>query len=157
MRREQDSINPRTHADVMVLAQEEEGVPDSRKHFAWYARVCGVFHAYVKLRGSDEWIKMDITRVRWFGRDMTAMGGFRRRRMDRVGFVPWDEPDAFGFLDPKYILRAVHLIPVFAHGRTDELLPGPSIFRVQQGEDDMDWRYFYVNMYVLDSPTWSYY
>jgi hypothetical protein len=47
MQRDQDSINPRTHSDVMVLAHEgdDDGSPS---HPYWYARVIGVFHADVR-------------------------------------------------------------------------------------------------------------
>ncbi|KAF8800327.1 hypothetical protein BYT27DRAFT_7314007 [Phlegmacium glaucopus] len=43
MRREQDSLNPRTHANVMVLSQENE--PDA--HPYWYARIIGIYHTLV--------------------------------------------------------------------------------------------------------------
>lgn len=43
MRRSQDSVNPRTHADIMVLSHENDATTPS--HPYWYARVLGVFHA----------------------------------------------------------------------------------------------------------------
>lgn len=145
-RRDQDTLNIRTHADVMLLAQEENVEPGN-EHPYWYARVCGIYHAYVRLTGSScEWKKLEILSIRWFGRAMDAMGGFKKGCLDRIGFVPWDQEAPFGFLDPSLILRAVHLVPGFAHGRTDELLPGASVMRQQQAADDQDWRYFYVNM-----------
>ena len=48
MRRSQDSINPRNHADVMVLAPDEDLEPGDSPHPYWYARVCDIFHADVK-------------------------------------------------------------------------------------------------------------
>ena len=52
---------------------------------------------------------------------------------------------AFGFLDPKEVIRGVHLIPTFHHGRTTTLLP-PSITARVPSEKDEDWYYYYVNM-----------
>ena len=41
MRREQDTINPRTHPDVMVLSSDPDGHP------YWYARVLQIFYVNV--------------------------------------------------------------------------------------------------------------
>jgi hypothetical protein len=57
-------------------------------------------------------------------------------------FVDSLDPEAFGFLDPGEVIRGVHIIPAFAHGRTSDLL-GPSISR-QPAENDKDWLYYYV-------------
>ena len=40
VRREQDSLNPRTHGDIMVLSVDDT-------HPYWYARIIGIFHAMV--------------------------------------------------------------------------------------------------------------
>lgn len=70
--------------------------------------------------------------------------GFKDGRLPKVGFIP-DSPAAFGFLDPSLVVRACHLIPAFADGRTDDLLRhGPTVAR-PFGEVD-DWNAFYVNM-----------
>ena len=45
MRRDQDSLNPRTQADVMLLAHEDLTARNS--HPYWYARIIGLFHVYV--------------------------------------------------------------------------------------------------------------
>ena len=50
LRRSQDSINIRTHSDVMVIASEEGGDGDPY----WYARVIGVFHANVRYRNPQD-------------------------------------------------------------------------------------------------------
>jgi hypothetical protein len=47
--------------------------------------------------------------------------------MHHVGFVDSDDPLAFGFLDPQYVIRGVHLLPAFAHGHTGSLLQQNSI------------------------------
>ena len=151
-RRNQDIINTRTHADVMVLCPGERDVPEDEQHPYWYARVYGIFHAHVQYTGPGsqraKTKKMEFLWVRWFERDMTAPGGFRARRLDRVGFVDAQDPHAFGFLDPDAVIRGAHLIPAFHYGKHDEedLLPQSSLQRERTGEDQCDWRYYYVNM-----------
>lgn len=144
MRRDQDTVNPRTHADVMLLAHEDDAA-----HPYWYARVLGIFHVDVRYTGpgaspsDQEFRPVTFTWIRWFGRDISAPGGFGSRRLHLVGFVDSSDPDAFGFLDPQHIIRGVHLIPAFSHGRTREAL-GPSIIR-HTSENDEDWLFYYVN------------
>lgn len=150
MRRDQDTISPRTRPDIMVLNPGEDDISERRAHPYWYARVCGIFHVNVEYTGpafvSKKQRRMEFLWVRWYGRDLGALGGFGRKRLHRVGFVDADEPGAFGFLDPALVLRGAHLIPAFAHGRTKELM-GPSVMRShQEPRDDADWRYHYVNM-----------
>ncbi len=150
VRRSQDSLNPRTHADVMVTAHEEQD--DRNSHPYWYARIVGVFHADVlhvgPLSKTAEPQRMEFLWVRWLGRDMDEPAGFRKKRLSRLGFVSDsdDDPGAipFGFLDPGQIIRGVHLIPAFAHGKTSELL-GPSMVR-PSSDGDEDWVYYYINM-----------
>ena len=143
MRRDQDSLNPRTQADVMLLAHEDLTARNS--HPYWYARIIGLFHVYVTCAGDSRGEqRIDFLWVRWLGRDISHKSGFKAHRLPRVGFVPETDPEAFGFLDPQDVLRAVHLIPAFAHGLTSELL-GPSIAR-RRNECDEDWEYYYVNM-----------
>lgn len=146
MRRDQDSINPRTHADIMVLAHEDDGHEESNKHPYWYARVIGVFHVNARYKGNTT--LMHFLWVRWFGRDTAreGLGGFGTRRLHRVGFVDGKDPNTFGFLDPAVVLRAVHLIPAFAHGHDNNRL-GPTIAH-QPHEEDINWSYYYVNMCV---------
>ena len=137
-------MNPRTHADVMVLSREDEEDPN-KKHPYWYARVIGIFHAQVRHVGptskSSEPQKMEFLWVRWFGRDLHHRAGWKAKRLHRVGF---DEQEQFGFLDPSEVIRGAHLIPAFAHGRTSAALT-PSIAR-QPSEHDEDWVYHYINM-----------
>ncbi|KZT68005.1 hypothetical protein DAEQUDRAFT_728551 [Daedalea quercina L-15889] len=151
MRRAQDSINPRRQADIMLLAPyEDDGDSQANAHPYWYARVIGIFHVNVKHRGllsrSKEVQRMDVLWIRWFGRDTSAPGGFKARRLHRVGFIAHDEPNAFGFLDPAQVLRASHLIPGFAYGKTTEYLQ-PSIARQPEDKDE-DYVYYYVGMFV---------
>ncbi|KIJ06917.1 hypothetical protein PAXINDRAFT_19881 [Paxillus involutus ATCC 200175] len=119
--RNSDSLNPRTHADVMVLAREDE---NPHPHPYWYARIIGIFHVNIVQNTND------------LGLETTP----------RIGFFEGDDPSAFGFLDPKAVIRGVHLIPAFTYGRTADLLQ-PSIIR-QPVDGDTDWDWYYVNIFV---------
>ncbi|THV02869.1 hypothetical protein K435DRAFT_962835 [Dendrothele bispora CBS 962.96] len=157
LRRGQDSINPRTHPDIMVLAPLGSGHPFS------YGRVIGVFHANVRFttpRSSSlpsiSLKRVDILWIRWFELDHSYRFGWKAKRLPRVKFVDADDPGAFGFLNPRDIVRAVHLIPSFSHLGVDNGLPGDSVGRQFEStsyagprelEDD-DWKYYYVNMFV---------
>ncbi|KAJ8597800.1 hypothetical protein M405DRAFT_189408 [Rhizopogon salebrosus TDB-379] len=62
LRRAQDSLNPRTQADIMVLAHEHE---DENPHPYWYARVIGVFHVNVRYTTPGEY-RASVKRVDFF-------------------------------------------------------------------------------------------
>ncbi|OBZ73804.1 hypothetical protein A0H81_05897 [Grifola frondosa] len=144
MRRAQDSINPSSHPDVMMLA------PSGDPHPFMYTRILTIFHVNVYRSGPDlprcpEPKRYDILWARSFDLDETQPGGFDTKRLHRLKFTDCRQEDAFMFLDPQQILRGAHLIPAFQHGHTDESLPGYSIAR-QDEEEDNDWKYFYVGM-----------
>ena len=147
LRRQKDVIKPASCPDVMVLScKDGEDV-----HPYWYARVVKIFHVMVRhLRSTpqaehtpSEPQRVDVLWVHWFGLDTDARGGWSKKRLHGISFIPWDEPGAFGFLDPAQVIRGVHLIPNFIRGRTDSRLP-PSLVRpVDDGDED--WEGFYVN------------
>lgn len=151
MHRDQDSINPRTHADIMILSGEESNEqaddPNSHTHPYWYARVIGIFQATVKYSdpssSKDGLYQMDFLFVRWFGEDPEHHSGFKAKRLHRIGFVPQEDEAAFGFIDPDQVIRGVHLIPAFAYGQTSALLNKSFIRRDCNG--DKDWQNYYVN------------
>jgi hypothetical protein len=153
LRRAQDSLNPRTHADIMLLGNEESEPDELAPHPYWYARIIGIFHIYARYLGSDSRKRasqrVDFLWVRWFCRDSNHKSGWVARRLHRIGFYDANEigPDAFGFIDPAQVIRGVHVIPGFAHGSTANLLP-PSIAR-QPCEGDTDYSWYYVNQLVL--------
>ncbi|KIK75878.1 hypothetical protein PAXRUDRAFT_18604 [Paxillus rubicundulus Ve08.2h10] len=150
VRREQDTINPLTHADIMVLSHEDE-----RTHPYWYARIVHIFHVMVRSRENSYLpfsspTRMNVLFVRWFRRDVNYPSGWMEKRPHRLQFFDQENPaDAFGFVDPDLVVRGVHIIPAFAYARTEELL-GPSKARRQKdGEQwDADWKYYYINMFV---------
>ncbi|KAI0666517.1 hypothetical protein C8Q78DRAFT_984030 [Trametes maxima] len=156
VRRGQDLINPSTErCNIMLLAHEDkdaatEGTLGSERHLFWYAQVLGIYHAnVVDLQDGGPLAtphRMDFLFVRWFGYDSEWRASWSHRRLDQIGFVPDTDPDAFGFVDPNDVIRACHLIPAFAEGRTSRLLGFSNIAR-PSGESD-DWERFYVNRFV---------
>lgn len=144
VRQGQDSLNPRTHSDIMILARDGDSA-----HPFDYARIVGIFHVDIvhNVPGASATpVSKEVLWVRWFRHDSRYQAGFKRKRLHRVRFVSATDPNAFGFLNPDEVIRGAHLIPSFYYGGTEELLKSPSIAR--PGEVD-DWRYFYVNMYVF--------
>ncbi|KAL6305510.1 hypothetical protein BKA93DRAFT_707118, partial [Sparassis latifolia] len=146
VRHAQDTINPSTdRCNVMVLADND----DPHAHPFWYARILGIYHvnAVDLSPHSDEIPKrVEFLLVRWLGEDPDWRGGWHARRLDRIGFIPASDDSAFGILDPSDILRACHLIPAFALGRTNGLLNQSRLARRQNEQDD--WDRFYVNRFV---------
>ena len=149
VRHDQDIVNPRTSkCDIMVLSNKDK---QTKTHPFWYAQVLGMFHTQVVCStpsGQTLPLRMEFLWVRWFGRDPTHQSGWRLKCLDRVGFVPHTDAEAFGFLDPKAVVRAAHLIPAFVHGWTYSLCL-PSVAQ----DDEGDWKYYYVNRCVQSHHT----
>lgn len=145
MRREYDTINPRTHADVMVLSGET-----SPSHPYWYARILGIYHMDTWLQGvagRTETRHLEVLHVRWLAPLMSSdyQSGMQHARLPKVAFVEESDRDAFGFLDPGQIIRGAHLIPAFASGRgVSSLRHGKSLARTREELDD--WEAYYVGM-----------
>ncbi|EJD33608.1 hypothetical protein AURDEDRAFT_36903, partial [Auricularia subglabra TFB-10046 SS5] len=139
MRRAQDCINCKTHKSNVMLLADEDG-EDSTSAF-WYARVVGIYHARIfhPLLTPKGPRRVEFLWVRWLGADPEWQSGWASRRLDRLGYVPASDGDAFGFLNPALVLRACHLIPGFAHERTMELLAPSDHSDSKEG----DWRYYY--------------
>lgn len=145
VRRDQDSMNPRTHSDVMVHSSEKE----ANAHPYWYAHVLGVFHAriiHVGPNSKDNSVQhMEFLWVRWYGQVPGHKFSLKNARLPKIGFVPDTDDLAFGFLDPSLVIRGCHLIPAFAEGQTAELLTAPLTAGRRPGETH-DWVAFYVMM-----------
>lgn len=169
IRRAQDSINPRTHADIMLLApthshsdasgsdSDTSTDDDDLPHPFLYARVIGILHVNIRPRGDPtaELERVDVLWVRWFALDRSFTGGFKTKRLHRLEFVKDTENDAaFGFVDPQDVVRGMHIMPAFAHKRTsDRLGPSPAARVGSEHPDDLplqdqdtDFRYYYTNM-----------
>ncbi|KAJ7196540.1 hypothetical protein GGX14DRAFT_312666, partial [Mycena pura] len=129
---------------IMIASQDPDTIDDNR--FS-YAQVIGIFHARASIISQNKAPEpIQFLWVRWFVHDTSYRFGWEARRLPRVEFMPSDHPDTFTFLDPDDVVRGVHLIPAFFHGRTKELLPR-SVARYDE-EDEEDWRYYYVNWFV---------
>ncbi len=135
MRRAQDYINVRKHANIMVLAHEDD--ENVARHPYWYARVLGIFHVNVRFDGQSEPKKTEFLWVHWYGQDGDHQGAFETRRLHRVGLMNPGDITSYGILDPSDVLRAIHLIPAFNINTTD-----------QQGSDtnDDETEFYYVSM-----------
>jgi hypothetical protein len=148
LRREQDSLNSRTHADFMTLSHEDD-IPDHKRFPYWFGRIIGIFHTMVRYQGAGPHLtkpqRFNFLFVRWFGRELNHQAGWKSKRLHRIGFVDGDDDTAFGFLDPQEVIRGVHLIPAFKYGQTTTLLPPSTTARVSS-EKDQDWLCYYVNM-----------
>jgi hypothetical protein len=146
IRRGQDSMNPRTHCDVMVLSAET----GQNAHPYWYARVLGVFHAKVMHSGSRARNRsiqhMEFLWVRWFSVEPNYRWGFKSARLPKIGFIPETDDAAFGFLDPSLIIRGCHLVPCFADGRTSQLLQSPAPTAARPPDEVDDWVSYYAMM-----------
>ena len=160
LQRKHDTVNPTSHPDVMVRSSETG--PNASPY--WYARVLGVYHANVwttnpAVKNGNDIQRMDFLWVRWFGEEPGYRYGFHHARLPKVGYVESSDDYAFGFLDPKHVIRGCHLIPAFHGGRTSALLPmAYSDARVLEGGTVDDWEKFYVNVYgfVVNSSMFKY-
>ncbi|KAL7281044.1 hypothetical protein ACG7TL_004346 [Trametes sanguinea] len=121
----------------------------TERRLFWYAQVLGIYHAnIIDLRDGLNALpkRMEFLFVRWFGHDPEWLAGWAHRRLEQVGFVPDTDSEAFGFVNPEDVVRACHLIPAFAEGRTTRLLGWSKIAR-PSGESD-DWERYYVNRFA---------
>ena len=106
MRREQDSLNPHTHASVMILSQERE--PDA--HPYWYTCIISIYNTLVQHESSPDPIPIESLLVCWYGLDLdcTSPFGWKMCQILKVGFVlddPNDKSPAFGFLDFAQVIQ----------------------------------------------------
>lgn len=93
---------------------------------------------------------MEFLWVRWLGVEPQYRGDIPTGRLPKVGFIPESDPYAFGFLDPAHVIRASHLIPRFAGGRTNHLLQTTDLTAARSPDETDDWANYYVNMYVFE-------
>ncbi|KAF8239262.1 hypothetical protein L208DRAFT_1475754, partial [Tricholoma matsutake] len=144
--RDQDSMNPHTHCDVMVLSTET----GPGAHLYWYARVLGIFHAKVIHTGPEAQNHsiqhMEFLWVRWFGMEPGYRWGFKTARLPKIGFIPDTDKGAFGFLDPSLVIRGCHLVPCFANGHTSGLLHTSTLTAAHRPDELEDWANYYVMM-----------
>jgi hypothetical protein len=141
-------INPGTsHRDIMLLANRTDD--DSRSsHPFLYARVLGIYHVNVIYTGEGSLDytarRVEFLWVRWFKYDDNRSVDWSDLTIDRIRFPPMTDEGAFGFVDPKDVLRACHIIPAFARGKAHPDGIGLSML----SHDAEDWSRYYANRYV---------
>ena len=150
VRRSQDLINPGTsRRDIMLLADNDHENGADGNPFL-YARVLGIYHVNVIYTGSEmidyRPRRVDFLWIRWFRQDQAQniRNTWERKKLDSVFFPPMASDDAFGFLDPRDVLRAAHIAPRCAVGRVHSDLVSMS----QSACDSHDWKLYYVNRCV---------
>ncbi|KAL5514488.1 hypothetical protein ACEPAG_2577 [Sanghuangporus baumii] len=91
---------------------------------------------------------MEIIWVRWFQFNSAFSCGFAVKRLPRLKFVLHSDTDmnAFGFINPDYILRGAHLIPFF-HGELAPHSQRPSVAH-QDSDNNKDYLFYCVNIFV---------
>jgi len=80
----------------------------------------------------------------WKGYDTNS--GMEKEEVTSLGIgVPGNGEQAFGFINPSQVIRAVHLIPAFKWGKVTTLLPKSAVAR---GLSDAvhDWQLYYISM-----------
>ncbi|KAG2061327.1 hypothetical protein BDR06DRAFT_848767, partial [Suillus hirtellus] len=113
LRRAQDSLNPRTHADIMLLGNEESEPGELTPHPYWYVRIIGIFHVYARYLGPDSDDRasrcVDFLWVCWFCRDSNHKSGWAAHWLHWIGFYDANEvgADAFGFVNPAQVIHGV--------------------------------------------------
>jgi hypothetical protein len=145
VRRCQDVVNPNTpHRDVMLLANPDD-VEENASHPFLYGRVLGIFHANVIYAGPGMLHyaprRLEFLWVRWFQYVGSHSVTWKDCRLDCVKFPPVASNDAFGFIDPRDVLRGCHVMQRFAKGKVHP--DGKGLSRC--ATDSNDWRYYYIN------------
>ncbi|KAG6824136.1 hypothetical protein H0H92_007879 [Tricholoma furcatifolium] len=148
--RSQDTLNPRTHANAMVLSCEDDDSGLDPFPY-WFCRILSIFHVMGQYISPDSIVqdlqRIEVLWVHWYGREGDVRGSWKSRRLHKVGFIDSDDDTAFSFLNPTRIIRGVHIIPSFCHRRTRELLPPSQTARVPS-ENDEDYRLYNIGMFV---------
>ncbi|KAJ3544504.1 hypothetical protein NMY22_g2759 [Coprinellus aureogranulatus] len=151
LRREQDSSNvDSTSANFMLLADDGSTETDDEEEgplFPYeFVRMIGAFHAYVTFidRSGGQVLheELEFLWVRWYDPDIKRKFGWKEKALPRIQFGA----STFGFVDPNRIIRAVHLMPDFSSGKTNNHL-GPTIARRPE-EHDEDYKFYYVGIFV---------
>ncbi|KAH6893803.1 hypothetical protein BKA70DRAFT_1534526 [Coprinopsis sp. MPI-PUGE-AT-0042] len=142
VRREEDIVHLKARPSVMVLDNNYTSASNAYPYR--YARVLGIFHADVRLIGDLPDGRRDYTPhrvdflwVRWY--ELCTPPG--NLKLERLQFVPLKKSESVGFLDPRQVIRSVHLIPQFACGK--QLGPRLSVWL-----ETPLWKFYYLNRFV---------
>lgn len=133
--------------DIIHLGYGREGImvhtPTLGGNEPWsFTNILAIYHIIVRTASDPEPKRLTVLWVRWMEHSPSCLGGQNSRNYTRVSFVPWSGVTGatFDFVDPSHIIRGCHLLPVFALGRTHNLLD-PSVARDLEG----DWCAYYAN------------
>jgi hypothetical protein len=141
VRRQHDVINPRTPCRFVLLPADTTN--NLAAHPFIYAQVLGIYHAHVQYCGLPP-KRMEFLWVQWLDYDEEEPGGWEADKMDQVFYSKCRNDkellDSFGFVDPKDIVRACHLIPDFDSGT----ISTPPAARLTHENND-EWKFHYVN------------
>lgn len=150
VRRGTDIVKPDTsRCNIMLLADRGIGPGASDLHPFLYARVLGAYHANVIYTGPGmrdyEARRFDFLWVRWY--EVTDPGslGWTTGTLDMIRFPPMHQDSSFGFVDPKDVLRACHVLPVFAKGKRNETQVDIS----RCARDHNDYKSYYIGRWVV--------
>ncbi|KAL5476569.1 hypothetical protein ACEPAI_3249 [Sanghuangporus weigelae] len=145
VRREQDSLNPRSHPNITLLSSDSD-----MPHPYLYARILGLFHVDIAYHGpgsiSHSFRRMDVAWIHWYQYVSDQPFRFLQMRLPELQLLHYKDPNAFGFINPDLIIRGAHIIPRFSHGYSkDPLLPFPSR---PSSFDHKQYKLYYVNIFV---------
>ena len=148
VRRAQDVINPGTsRCNVMVLSNAKDEENPNADRFA-YARVIGVYHVNAILAGHDYRLRrLEFLWVRWYKN--SAAFRWDSFKLEQVQFPPMADDDAFGFIDPRDVVRACHLVPRISTGQVHRDGIGLS----KLAKDYHDWRSYFINWYPISNDA----
>jgi hypothetical protein len=141
VRRGTDIINPGTaRCNIMLLSDTTD------LHHFLYARVIGAYHANVIYTGTGmrdyEARRMDFLWVRWYEVVDPASSGWGSSKLDSLRFLPINRPNAFGFVDPKDVLRGSHILPNFNFAKGKRHADGKGVSCC--AKDGKDYHRYYV-------------
>lgn len=110
--------------DIMVHHESQaDHLAGCPKHLIFhpylYARVLGIFHVNAIYTGGitpdSHPTRFDFLWVRWFR--TISPGSWDSHKLECVAFPPMASNGAFGFLDPKDVVRSCHIILNFVSGK----------------------------------------
>jgi len=144
-------------------SDEQDSSSSNSAHPYRYARVIGIFHVNVTHRADDHsrWSdqeRFEVLWVRWFELDTERhCGGWSTSRLPALTFVEDDNRSglsAFGFVDPKDVIRGVHVIPSFvSDDMSSDTTRLPSLARIHsenfksvEDRRSLDYERYYVNV-----------
>lgn len=119
--------------------------PKGNRHPFRYAHILSIYHANVLFFDDTRPKRCKFLFVRWFKIDQAWISGPSAHCLERLHYLPASDPAAFGFLDPRHVIRACHLLPAFALESTSEFLGTSSARDTIIG----DYKRHYVSRYAM--------